>query len=62
MKKPNAQLYMPERSYYIVNYGFYLLAASLLELTSKLEILDCLHLLYSEHRSKISTDYSSGEG
>ena len=46
----------------IVNYGFYLLAASLPELTSKLEILDCLHLLYTEHRSKISTDYSSGEG
>ena len=48
-----------ERSY---NYlQLYLLATRLPELTSKLQRLDCLHLLNSEHRSKLSTDYLSGE-
>ena len=48
-----------ERSYSYL--PLYLLAARLPELTSKLERLDCSHLLNSEHRSKLSTDYSSGE-
>ena len=30
-------------------------------ITSKLERLDCSHLLNSENRSKLSTDYSSSE-
>ena len=38
-----------------------MLAARLLELTSKLERLDFSHFFNSEHRSKLSTDYSSGE-
>ena len=58
MKKPNAELYLKEAT---VIYGFYLLAARLPELTSKLERLDCSHLFNSEHRSKLSTDYSAGE-
>ena len=48
-----------ERSYSYLR--LYLLAARLPELTSKLERLDCSHLLNSEHRSKLSTDYSSSE-
>ena len=48
-----------ERSYSCLQ--LYLLAARLPELTSKLERLDCSHMLNSEHRSKLSTDYSSGE-
>ena len=43
------------------SYRLYLLAARSPELTSKLERLDCSHLLNSEHRSKLSADYSSGE-
>ena len=58
MKMPNAELYLKEAT---VIYGFYLLAARLPELTSKLERLDCSHLFTSEHRSKLSTDYSSGK-
>ena len=46
-----------ERSYSYLR--LYLLTARLPEL--KLERLDCSHLLNSEHRSKLSTDYSSGE-
>ena len=42
-------------------YGFHLLATRLPELASKLERLDCSHLFNSEHRSKLSTDFSSGE-
>ena len=38
MKMPNAELYLKEAR---VNYDFYLLAARLPELTSKLERLDC---------------------
>ena len=41
-------------------YGFYPLAARLLELTSKLERLDCFHLFISEYRSKFSTDLLVG--
>ena len=48
-----------ERSYSYL--GLYLLAVRLPELTSKLERIDCSHLFNSEHRSKLSTDYSSGE-
>ena len=59
MKMPNAELYLKEAT---VIYRFYLLAARLPELTSKLERLDCSHLFNSEHRSKLSPDYSSGEG
>ena len=44
-----------------VIYGLYLLAARLLELTSNFERLDWSHLFNSEHRSKLSTDYLSGE-
>ena len=55
---PNAELYLKEAT---VIYGFYLLAARLPELTSKLERLDCSHLFNSEHRSKLSTNYSPGE-
>ena len=59
MKMPNAELYLKEVP---VVYGFYLLAARLPELASKLERQDCSHLsVNSEHRSKLSTDYSSGE-
>ena len=46
-----------ERSYRI--YGFQPLAARLPEIASKLERLDCSYLFNSEHRSKLSTDYSS---
>ena len=38
-KMPNAELYLKEATVYI--YGFYLPAARLPELTSKLERLDC---------------------
>ena len=48
-----------EKSYSYLR--LYLLAARLPELTSKLESLECSHLLNSEHRSKLSTDYSSSE-
>ena len=58
MKMPKAELYLKEAT---VIYGFYLLAARLPELASKLERLDCSHLFNSEHRSKLSTDYSSGD-
>ena len=58
MKMPNAELYLKEAP---VIYGFYLLAARLPEPASKLEWLDCSHLINSEHRSKLSTDYSSSE-
>ena len=58
MKMPNAELFLKEAT---VIYDFYLLAARLPELTSKLERLDCSHLFNSEHRSKLSTDYLSGE-
>ena len=37
-----------------------MLAARLLELTSKSERLDCFHLFISEHRSKIPTDLLVG--
>ena len=58
MKMPNAELYLKEAP---VIYGFYLLAARLPEPASKLERLDCSHLINSEDRSKLSTDYSSSE-
>ena len=58
MKIPKAELYFKEAT---VIYGFYLVAARLPELASKLERLDCSHLFNSEHRSKLSTDYSSGD-
>ena len=58
MKMQNAELYLKEAT---VIYGFYLLAARLAELTSKLERLDRSHLFNSEHRSKLSTDYSLGK-
>ena len=48
-----------ERSYSYLR--FHPLAARLPELASKLERLDRSHLFKSEHRSKLSTDYSSGE-
>ena len=48
-----------ERSYSYL--GLYLLAARLPELSSKLERLDCSHLFNFEHKSKLSTDFSSGE-
>ena len=44
-----------------VIYGFHPLAARLPELALKLERLDYSHLLNSEHKSKLSTRYSSGE-
>ena len=37
------------------------IARTNMAVTSKLERLDCSHLLNSENRSKLSTDYSSGE-
>ena len=51
------ELYLKEPT---VIYSFYLLAARLLELKSKLERLDRFHLLNSEHRSKHSTDLPVG--
>ena len=48
-----------ERSYSYLR--LYLLAARLPKLATKLERLDCSHLLNFEHRSKLSTDYSSSE-
>ena len=54
----NAELCLKEAT---VIYGFHLLAARLPELASKLERLDCSHLFNSEHRSKLSNDYSSVE-
>ena len=54
----NTELYLKEVS---VIYGFHLLSARLPKLAPKLERLDCSHLFYSEHRSKLSTDYSSCE-
>ena len=59
MKMPNAELFLKEAT---VVYNFYLLAARLPELTSKLVRLECSHLFNSEHRGKFSRDYSSGEG
>ena len=47
----NAELYLKEAT---VIYSFYLLAARLPELASKLERLDCSHLFNSELRSKLS--------
>ena len=47
------ELYLKKHT---VIYGFYPIAARLLELTSKLERLDYFHLFNSEHRSKFSTD------
>ena len=44
-----------------VIYGFHPLAARLPELALKLERLDYSHLFNSEHKSKLSTRYSSGE-
>ena len=58
MKMLNAELYLKEAT---VIYGFHPLAARLPELALKLERLDCSHLFNSEHRSKLSTRYSSGE-
>ena len=58
MKTPNAELHLKEGT---VIYGFHPIAARLPELASKLERLDSSHLFNSEHRSKLSTDYSSGE-
>ena len=60
MKMGNAEckLYLKEDT---VIYGFHPDAARLPELASKLERLDCSHLFNSEHRSKLSTDYSSGD-
>ena len=58
MKMRNAKLYLKEA---LVVYGFHPLEARLPELASKLERLDCSHLFNSEHRSKLSTDYSAGE-
>ena len=49
----NAELYLKEAT---VIYSFYLLAARLSELETKLERLDCSHLFNSELRSKLSTD------
>ena len=54
----NVELYLKETT---VIYGFRPLAARLAELASKSERLDCSHLFNSEHRSKLSTVYSSGE-
>ena len=54
----NAELYLKEAK---VIYGFHPLAARLPELTSKLERLGCSHFFNSEHRSKLSTNHSSGE-
>ena len=58
MKMRIIKLYLKEAT---VIYGFHLLATRLPELASKLERLDCSHLFNSEHRSKLSTDFSSGE-
>ena len=58
MKMPNVELYLKETT---VIYSFNPLAARLPELASKLERLDSSHFFNSEHRSKLSTDYSSGE-
>ena len=55
---PNAEFYLKEAT---VIYGFHPLAARLPELASKLERPDCTNLVNSSHRSKLSTDYSSGE-
>ena len=46
MKMRNAELYLKTGA--TVVYGLQPLAARLSELTSKLEILDCSHLFYSE--------------
>ena len=54
----NAKLYLKEA---LVVYGFHPLEARLPELASKLERLHCSHLFNSEHRSKLSTDYSAGQ-
>ena len=50
MKMQNAELYLKEAK---VIYGFYLLAARLFDLTSKLERIDCFHLFNSEHISRL---------
>ena len=57
IKMRNAKLYLKEA---LVVYGFHPLEARLPELASKLERLHCSHLFNSEHRSKLSTDYSAG--
>ena len=54
----NAELYLNEAT---VIFGFHLLATRFPELASKLERLDCSLLFNSKHRSKLSTDSSSGE-
>ena len=56
MKMPNAELYLKEAT-----NSYLWLAARLPKLTSKLERLDFFHLFNSEHRSNLSTDYSSSE-
>ena len=60
MKVRNAELYLKEAR---VIYSFHPLAARLpvLDIASKLERLDCSHLFNSEHRGKLSTDYTSGQ-
>ena len=58
MNMRNGEFYLKEAT---VIYGFHPLAAGLPELVSKLERLDSSHLFNSEHRSKLSTDYSSDE-
>ena len=58
MNMRNAELYLKET---IVIYGFHPLGARLPGLASKLERLDYSPLFNSEHKSKLSTDYLSGE-
>ena len=59
MKMPNAELYLHERSY---SYLWLLPACSKIAQTNqKVVKTRLLALVNSEHRSKLSTDYWSGE-
>ena len=58
MKMRNAELHLKEAT---VIYGFHPLAVRLPEIASKMERLDCSQLFNSEHRNKLSTDFSSRE-
>ena len=62
MKVRNADLYLKEATVIFI-YNFHPLTARLpaLDIASKLERLDCSHLFNSEHRGKLSTDYTSGQ-
>ena len=60
MKLRNAEFYLKGATV-IYRAQFHPLGARLPELASKIEILDCPHLFNSDHRSTLSTDYSSGE-